>query len=985
MSAVGPWALFAAGSDPASPTFVIPMRSPSSPPTTGRYVIGEIALDLRTRVLHRPDGETELTQRVFDLFCLLISEPQVLHTRETLFERIWGTTSIEDSNLTQSIFVLRKALGDARKDWIRTLPKKGYRFEPPVEARLLAGECRPAPEATPLDVDPYSPAPPPVVTVPPAGISRTPLRLQRWQVLLALPLMLALSLPGSGRLAAWAGPGLAADGRTSSLPATKTIGVVLVDNDASSGHDDLERRATTLLREWVRWKLSLSPDVVLVEEEDLIAGRDMQTWVLELSAVRATPTSPATDRAEIRFMHRLRPLSGGLPAPDTAQVRHVDVSGPDDLSSAADRASNDVLAALRPSRRQDRWPALALGSALALRYADAIALARRSPPAAIAPLRALVRDAPGFGPGHLALAEVLAETGHLREADVHAASAAKRTAPLPTEARAVLEARIASVSTRRGEDAALAYARLASTYPARMDFVLGEALALLRSHRPEAAMPLLGGPAWERESSRLRLHQQVARAEAALVLGYLDEAQENATHAIGMIAADDTRDRRALGVAQRVLARARNQQIRTSGEPALYTVAAETFARGGYDTDAEVTRYFRAASINDFQDSARRFRPLVATLLERGNTADALRVQRSIADQYVSAGRREEGARIRREASRLAQVSGNTPMAQLLELDMVGEDLIAGDLDKAEQRLTQLRDNRLWTKYRFRVARLQSAALGYRGRHREALAALDDKLFGAERAQRLDVAPVEAAKIACARMETLLALGEWRLARAQLRSCRDAGSRSVPIVALLGEAQIDYHLGDHERARRLADRIGTLLAAHPRDTTYVGMGTDLAMLYTRLRDRPRAEALYRELQTTARPQGNALHLAEIDTGRAELAAMQGDWNTVARHATTVRARFPQRIWRFDSRLELLEIAHLQATGDIGAAQARARALAGRAHALGDAIAAAQASAFAQGTSTARVSVASRATPSLSSPLSRSIVWLQPARPSLTEH
>lgn len=967
------------------------MRSPSSPPTTGRYAIGEIALDLRTRVLHRPDGETELTQRVFDLFCLLIAEPQVLHTREALFERVWGTTSIEDSNLTQSIFVLRKALGDARKDWIRTLPKKGYRFEPPVEVRLVTGESRPMPEPATRDVITASASPstltqPPVAQV--AAVlatspSRAPLRLRTWQAVLALPLLLALLLPGSGRLAAWAGPGRAADGDAPVLPASRAIGVVLVDNDAASDNADaLERRATTLLREWVRWKLSLSPDVVVVEEEDLIAGRDMQTWVLELSAVRAASTGDTPDTARLRFVHRLRPLSGRASTPGKLREGRVDATGLDALPHAIDRASDDVLAALRPSRHKDRWPALALDATRALRYADALALARRAPPTAIAPLRALMREAPDFGPGHLALAEVLADAGYLRDADTHAAAAAKHIAPLPTDARAVLEARIAAVTTARGEDAAMAYTRLASAYPARMDFVLGEALALLRANRPEAAMPLLGGPAWDRESSRLRLRQQVARAEAALVLGYLDEARETATHAVGMIAPDDIRDRRALGIAQRVLARARNQQIRTSGQPALYTVAAETFAQGGYDTDAEVTRFFRAAAADDIADAARRFGPLVATLLERGNTGDALRVQRSMAEQFVAAGRRAEAARVRLEASRLAQASGNTAMAQLLELDMVGADLLAGDLDRAEQRLAHLRDNRLWTKYRFRVARLESILLGYRGRHREALAALDDKLFGPDRAQRLDVSPVEAAKIACARMETLLALGEWRLARAQLRSCRDSGSRSVPIVALLGEARIEYHLGDLDSARRHADVIGRRLAAHPRDTTYVDMGADLAVLYLRLRDRPRAEALYRELLATAKPQGYALHLAELDTGRAELAAMQGDWAAVSRHAAAARARFPQRVWRFDSRLELLEIAHLQALGETDAAQARARALAGRARALGDAIAAAQASAFAQNASSARtpVSVASNATPGLS----RTIAWLQPARTPLGE-
>ena len=97
------------------------MQSTSPVPTAGRYLVGDIAIDTRQRRILRPDGDVELTQRIFDLLIALVSDPDTLHTRETLLERVWGTTCIEDSNLTQSISVIRKALGETRKDWIRTV------------------------------------------------------------------------------------------------------------------------------------------------------------------------------------------------------------------------------------------------------------------------------------------------------------------------------------------------------------------------------------------------------------------------------------------------------------------------------------------------------------------------------------------------------------------------------------------------------------------------------------------------------------------------------------------------------------------------------------------------------------------------------------------------------------------------------------------------------------------------------------------------
>ncbi|MFY8041889.1 MAG: winged helix-turn-helix domain-containing protein, partial [Rhodoferax sp.] len=51
---------------------------------------------------------------MFDLLLVFLAEPGVLLTRDTLFERVWPGVVVEDSNLSQSVWMLRKALSKRR-------------------------------------------------------------------------------------------------------------------------------------------------------------------------------------------------------------------------------------------------------------------------------------------------------------------------------------------------------------------------------------------------------------------------------------------------------------------------------------------------------------------------------------------------------------------------------------------------------------------------------------------------------------------------------------------------------------------------------------------------------------------------------------------------------------------------------------------------------------------------------------------------------
>src|SRR5262245_37406145 len=99
-------------------------------PHTPRYEFGPFQLDPSNRVLLR-EGETiSLTPKATDLLLILVANAGEILKKDELLKVIWPNTFVEESNLTQNIFTLRKVLGDRRVDprYIETVPRRGYRF-----------------------------------------------------------------------------------------------------------------------------------------------------------------------------------------------------------------------------------------------------------------------------------------------------------------------------------------------------------------------------------------------------------------------------------------------------------------------------------------------------------------------------------------------------------------------------------------------------------------------------------------------------------------------------------------------------------------------------------------------------------------------------------------------------------------------------------------------------------------------------------------
>lgn len=76
-----------------------------------------------------------LKSKVFETLLCLVRHHGQLIAKEDLMNEIWGESFVEEGNLTQNIFMLRKILGENPSDhrFIVTVPGRGYRFVAKVQ------------------------------------------------------------------------------------------------------------------------------------------------------------------------------------------------------------------------------------------------------------------------------------------------------------------------------------------------------------------------------------------------------------------------------------------------------------------------------------------------------------------------------------------------------------------------------------------------------------------------------------------------------------------------------------------------------------------------------------------------------------------------------------------------------------------------------------------------------------------------------------
>lgn len=89
---------------------------------------GEFTLDCHRRELRQGDSVLIVSGKAFDLLCFMAAHPGRPLSKNELLDAVWPGTVVEESNLSQNVFLLRRVLGSAGEGLIMTLAGRGYQF-----------------------------------------------------------------------------------------------------------------------------------------------------------------------------------------------------------------------------------------------------------------------------------------------------------------------------------------------------------------------------------------------------------------------------------------------------------------------------------------------------------------------------------------------------------------------------------------------------------------------------------------------------------------------------------------------------------------------------------------------------------------------------------------------------------------------------------------------------------------------------------------
>ena len=151
-----------------------------------RYV-----LDLSRGCLLLNGNEVRLRPKTFAVLKFLVENAGRLVTKDEIFAAVWPNLAVTDDTLVQSIGELRRELGEDGPRLIKTIPRRGYRFDASVTGLaagddLVPGAAAPEPAASPAGAQ----TPNDVSHSPSTGDTFVN---QRWALVAALSLVILLA------------------------------------------------------------------------------------------------------------------------------------------------------------------------------------------------------------------------------------------------------------------------------------------------------------------------------------------------------------------------------------------------------------------------------------------------------------------------------------------------------------------------------------------------------------------------------------------------------------------------------------------------------------------------------------------------------------------------------------------------------------------------------------------------------------------------
>jgi len=107
------------------------------------FRFGRFRVCAATRELSDGSRAIELPARAFDCLVYLIEHRDRAVGRDELIAAVWGRADVSEALLNHTILKIRRALGGGGSDWIRTVPRFGYRWAGAIDE----GDAAPLDEA----------------------------------------------------------------------------------------------------------------------------------------------------------------------------------------------------------------------------------------------------------------------------------------------------------------------------------------------------------------------------------------------------------------------------------------------------------------------------------------------------------------------------------------------------------------------------------------------------------------------------------------------------------------------------------------------------------------------------------------------------------------------------------------------------------------------------------------------------------------------
>ncbi len=106
------------------------------------YEFSDFRLDISERLLLRKGKRVSLSEKAFEMLCVLVRQSGHLVSKDELLAEVWTDTIVEENNLDKNVSLLRQVLGErkGKEKFIETVRGRGYRFV--VEVRQIEVESR---------------------------------------------------------------------------------------------------------------------------------------------------------------------------------------------------------------------------------------------------------------------------------------------------------------------------------------------------------------------------------------------------------------------------------------------------------------------------------------------------------------------------------------------------------------------------------------------------------------------------------------------------------------------------------------------------------------------------------------------------------------------------------------------------------------------------------------------------------------------------